>query len=266
MLKMKRLTVEALQARVQMVRTLMEQELSSYDLEAGIVQIQSLIGAKGYRKVNVTQDGYLCYCLRDKANKKASTVYVHHIVMILADAETYIEQMSQGMTVNHINGINTDNSLSNLEYLSQSANSGHAHDIGLYDERKLEKKLSEQEVYQMLKAYHIADVSKEDLAGAYSLSVDSVNRIVKGKRHTPMYAMFKVMNRESIIHRKKGTPKVTDTDVMDILDLFFNQEWSQPEIADKHNISRSAVAMIVRGYRWTEVYQQFNKKNVQRMA
>jgi predicted DNA-binding protein YlxM (UPF0122 family) len=132
--------------------------------------------------------------------------------------------------------------------------------------REVEKKLAEQEVYSILKGYHIADVTADEIAEAYSISVDSVRRIVKGRIHTPMYTLFKAMYKESIIQRKRGGSKITETDVLNILDLFFNQEMSQAAIAEKHYISRSTVAMIVAGHRWTEVYQQFNKRNFKRMA
>jgi predicted DNA-binding protein YlxM (UPF0122 family) len=263
MIKMNRLTVEGLRNRVQMVMTLMDQELSHYDLQAGIVQIQSLIGEKGLRKISKNQDGYLYYNLTDRANKRKANVYLHHIVLILADAEQYIEQMSREATLNHIDGNKLNNALSNLEYLSQSENSIHAYIEGFKtSQRKEEKNLSEQDVYSILKAYHLADMSYEEIAEAYSLSVYSVKRITKGRINRPLYMMFKALNKEIILHRKTGTAKLTDADVLKILDLFFYQEMSQAAIAEKHNVSRSAVAMIIAGHRWTQVYQQFNKRQV----
>jgi predicted DNA-binding protein YlxM (UPF0122 family) len=266
MIRMRRLPTDELKNRVQIVQDFMEMQLSSYDLETGIVQVQSLIGDKGYRKEAVSKDGYRYYALRNEATKKASTVYLHHIVMILADAEKYINQMSKGMTINHINGIKTDNSLNNLEYLSQQDNNTHAYVTGLIEERITEKAVDEAKVYSMLKAYHLADVSLEELSEAYDLTLNTVKRIVKGNIHRPMYMMFRNMNRESIIVRKTGANKLSKADVLQMLELYYHEKMTQTAIADLFNVGRTAVNNIVGGIRWSEVYEQFNRDKGQGVA
>jgi hypothetical protein len=98
----------------------------------------------GYRDYAVTEDGrvfsikrnkwlkntlmtigYYATTLRD-ANNNQNTVYVHRIV-----AMTYLENPENKATVNHINGIKTDNRIENLEWATYSENSKHAHKIGL---------------------------------------------------------------------------------------------------------------------------------------
>lgn len=73
-------------------------------------------------KQRVSNDGYVRMKLYK--NSKQSTYYLHRLIMIafLGDSE---------LDVNHIDGDKTNNSLSNLEYLTRSENHKHAFRMGL---------------------------------------------------------------------------------------------------------------------------------------
>ncbi|EIT85378.1 HNH endonuclease [Fictibacillus macauensis ZFHKF-1] len=255
-----RLNVEQLKNRVELVNKYMELDGSSYDLESGIVTIQSLIGSKGDRKSSTTQQGYLFYTLRHKG--KNTTVYLHHIVMILADAEEYIKQMAEGKTINHISGVKTDNSLSNLEYLSQADNLTHAYIIGLTD-KPLEAKVTPYEAYEMLEGFYQSDRSIEELSEAFNIPVGSVIKILKGKNHSGLFVMFKNLNKDAV--RPKSS-KLTAGAVRHILEMYFVKGMTQTDIADRYKVARSTVGMIVTGKRRADIYQEFNKEQLQEMA
>lgn len=72
---------------------------------------------------------------------------VHRLV-----AAAFIGRRPDGMHINHINGIKTDNRVENLEYVTQSQNMKHAFAMGLQSnvgERHSQAKLTEEKVKQI---------------------------------------------------------------------------------------------------------------------
>lgn len=68
----------------------------------------------GYKRINFVHDGAM------------KTKFFHHLV-----CETYIGERPDGFVTNHKNGDKLDNRLENLEYVSISCNTKHAHENGL---------------------------------------------------------------------------------------------------------------------------------------
>lgn len=64
---------------------------------------------------NISTNGYK-YVILSK-NGVSKTSYIHRMV-----AETFLEEEHDGLEVNHINGIKTDNRLENLEWLDRHTN------------------------------------------------------------------------------------------------------------------------------------------------
>lgn len=68
----------------------------------------------GYSFINMYKDG------------KCKSKYVHRMV-----AQAFLPNQNNLLEVNHINGVKSDNSLQNLEWVSGSENKIHSYDTGL---------------------------------------------------------------------------------------------------------------------------------------
>ncbi len=79
-------------------------------------------------KPSLNKKGYLRIYL--SMNSKKHTKSVHRIV-----AEAFIENPLDKKTVNHINGIKTDNRVENLEWATNTENMQHAFKNGYFKER-----------------------------------------------------------------------------------------------------------------------------------
>jgi DNA-binding Lrp family transcriptional regulator len=171
--------------------------------------------------------------------------------------------MSKGMTINHISGDKTDNSLSNLEYLSQEDNTVHAYVIGLMPEKVLEAKVDAYKAYEMLEGFYQSEKTVRELSEAFGISAYAVNNILKGRKYSGLFIMFKALNEDDILAKKtaRGFSSLTALKVRQILELYYLEEESQGAIAKMHGVSRSSVGMIVAGHRWKDVYNKFMKKN-----
>lgn len=109
----------------------------------GLYQISSLGNIKTYDKKvwNVSANKFSIFkskVLKQKTtfsgykriglvkNKKQKFYFIHRIL-----AFAFIENTFNKPFINHIDGIKTNNTISNLEWCTQSENEKHAHKIGL---------------------------------------------------------------------------------------------------------------------------------------
>ena len=88
-----------------------------------------------------------------------------------------------GMTINHLNGIKTDNRPENLEIATYSENLKHAFLLGLADEtgqKNPHAKLSDQQVDQIRTRYFQGGITQMDLAKEYGVAYQTISKIVRG--------------------------------------------------------------------------------------
>lgn len=119
-------------------------------------------------KFHIT-NGYLRTRIENK------NYYLHRLL-----AEAFLSTFNNKLSINHINGNKLDNRLENLECISLSANTKHAHVIGINNnkgENNRSSKLSKKEVldiYNSTEKYII-------LSKKYNISISTIS-LIKNKK------------------------------------------------------------------------------------
>ena len=129
-------------------------------------------------------DGYLKTMLQDDSGK-SSTKSVHRIAALAFFGEP------NGLHVNHKNGIKSDNSIENLEYVTISENIIHAYKNNLLTPKRgalngMSKLTAEQvtEIREHAAKCQSRYYGREELAKKYGVSVATIKDIVTKRRNS----------------------------------------------------------------------------------
>lgn len=177
------------------VRCLVERKFSKHPFPAG-----SLV------KAVLSPNGYFRVLLRNtKMEQKNKSV--HRLV-----AEAFIPNPEEKPQVNHKNGIKTDNSAENLEWVTAQENKIHAVKNGLQNFRKgddaYNAKHSAVLIQEMLSLHYDSFISFREISEIYKISEGYVVLLLKGLRRSEEFDKF--INK--------------DTKYQIILDLISNQK------------------------------------------
>jgi len=187
--------------------------------KAGHIMKQRL-DRKGYPIVYLSKNG------KDRHPR------VHKLVM-----EVFVAPMPKGYTVNHKNGIKTDNHLGNLEYMTPSQNSLHAqHDLEHY---KVTAKLTNEKVIEILSIL-ATGVDCRKVAKMFSVCDNTINEIKNGNtwKWIPRPDMSKTKNRSKLSAQDR-------TEIRKLL----NQGVPQKDIAEKFSVTQSHISHILHNKR-----------------
>ena len=136
--------------------------------------VETSLGYKSNRKgkmlkPGLSQDGYELVVLSKGAKTKPVTV--HKLV-----AEMFLVQ-NDSLYINHKNGVKTDNSVSNLEYVTFSENMQHSFDTGL---RK--NKITAREANEIRDLYANTSLTQPEIGKIYGISKQMVSSIWVNKK------------------------------------------------------------------------------------
>lgn len=160
-------------------------------------------------KIRLDRGGYERVCL--SKNSKSNLRLVHRLVLAAFNGVS-------DMTVNHIDGIKTNNKLENLEYCTSKENTNHAVGIGLIKNNALSNSR------EIIKDFE-SGLKFRDLTKKYKTSYDSIKKVL-------------VENGFEMKADRNKTKVLVDVDEMARL---YSSGYNKSEIAKKMNVSRDVV-------------------------
>ena len=119
---------------------------------------------------------YLCVDFRAKGRRKYCPV--HCLV-----AAAFIGPRPEGLEVNHIDGVKTNNRLENLEYVTRQENLAHAFRLGLIarGEDSGLSKLTEDGVHQIRRLINEGEFTQKEIGAMYGVCQVTISHIKHNK-------------------------------------------------------------------------------------
>jgi hypothetical protein len=190
------------------------------------------------------RDGYFGVTLSKEG--KAHHLRVHRLVAL-----AFLPNPDNHPIVNHKDLNVQNNHHSNLEWCTNFYNIKHYLANG-YGKRVLSS-LDADELNQIVSMYH-SGMSQKDIALHFNLEcrADAVSEVVTGRRFSELTGI-----QVSANFQQRTTEKISDEDVMNILDLYHNHKTSQKTLCETYQLSPAQLSRIVNGSRRTSVYNSF---------
>lgn len=162
-----------------------------YDYGYGLKLMKQYVNPKnGYK--------YIGFSMKGNSRK---TFRAHKIVAIEFVMNPNYEIFDQ---VNHINGIKTDNSISNLEWCDASKNMKHAIELGLYTPVRLQKHTVLVDVFDTFDNILLKEVTMSQAAAYLKCSKSTIKRTLMGNDNTFKSGNIKIYLSEKQVDEFKG--------------------------------------------------------------
>lgn len=191
---------------------------------------------------SIHPNGYTGITIQD--NKITKKYLVHRLV-----AEHFIPNPENKPQVNHINGIKTDNRVTNLEWVTVEENHKHAVETGLltigYGEDAPSGKLTNDQATTIRKLFWKEKVPEKDLAEQFGINRKTINMIINYKtfKHIATKEELDDYAKAKAIYNRTGTLSLDD--VNRIRELYLTGDYSQPKLAEMFNTTQSTILLTV---------------------
>ena len=219
-------------------------------------RIRRVAGGKGASigrvlKLYIEKNGYGTVRLsRDNTNKKYT---VHRLISL-----TFFGERLDGMTVNHKNGIKTDNRSCNLEYMTRSENSLHAHRVLKVRHAKGEdcnkSGLKSKDILTIFEKL-AQGVQGKDIAGQYGVTNEAIYDIkyrrTWGHVEVPgeIVEAATAQKNRGIRHRNA---KLNPSKIREIRQ-YLSSGHSIPKVAKMYNVAYGTIRQVKFGITWRHV-------------
>lgn len=106
-----------------------------------------------------------------------------HTLVALA----FLGPKPEGLQVNHKDGVKSNNSVTNLEYMTCSENIKHSYSIGIrqphlgYGEKHINAKLTQAQVVEMRRLWSTGEYSKSKIARMFSVHCSTASDAIEGR-------------------------------------------------------------------------------------
>ena len=223
-----------------------------------------VIGARGGLVTpSVQKCGYLVVgvgvrLMTPRGMRRKDAVHsVHRLVV-----ETFIGSIPPGYNVDHVNGIKSDNRLSNLEVVTIAENQRRAYALGLKVGAKGSTNpmstLTEDDIAKM---YDLMLLGKSNLEIGSQFNVHDryVSLVRHGKRWKHLYAEHSISKVPAHEKMSNSSGRLTSTpSALLILDDIV-AGLSNEVVAIKHNLKKSMVAGIRARRTWRTAWERYDK-------
>lgn len=191
----------------------------------------------GYKAVSLSKDGQ-----------------VHHLRVHRLVAMVFLENPHNFPIVNHKDLNVTNNHISNLEWCTYTHNTVHY--FANSSEKKGLSSLSKEELLTVIDMYK-SGKSQKQVAAHFGLDcrADAITELVTGRRFSEITGVVRPED-----FKQRTTAKITDQDVLDILEKVHINNIPQKDICDEYGLSPAQVSRMTNGSRRRLVYEEFMSK------
>lgn len=190
-------------------------------------EIQPFLNKSGYPVVNLWQD------------RNNTIIAVHRLV-----AETFIENPLNLREVNHKDGVKTNNSVTNLEWVTSSENKQHGIKTGLYSigEEAHQARLTESDALEIIQRLE-SGATNHELALLYNVSDGTISEIRLNRT-------WKHIIREAMSLSGPNPIKKLCGDNIPTIRRMFEQGFSDADIGREYKVARATINQIRQGKTW----------------